>query len=249
MAVLHVIATPIGNLEDVSHRAVRLLGELEALAAEDTRVTRRLLERYGIARPRHLFACHEHNEQAAARHIARLLDEGTDVGLCTDAGTPGISDPGYRAVVAALEAGHEVRTVPGPSAVPAALAVSGLSAASYTFLGFPPRKTGQRRRLLARESAAEHTLVLFESPHRIAGLLQDALGELGDRRAAICLELTKLHERVERGWLSELAGRFADTPTRGEITVVIAGSNPKFRRAEPGAMPSTDNRELTDEAP
>ncbi|MDX1710602.1 MAG: 16S rRNA (cytidine(1402)-2'-O)-methyltransferase [Rhodovibrionaceae bacterium] len=234
-ATLFVVATPIGNLEDVTYRAVRVLSEVGALACEDTRITRRLLERYAIARPEHMFACHEHNESRAAQRIAGLLAQGVDVALVSDAGQPGVSDPGYRSIQAALDGGHRVEVLPGPSAVTTALIASGLSAASYTFLGFPPRKSGQRRNFLAREAEAPHSLVLFESPHRIGKLLADALAALGDRRAAVCLELTKRFERVHRGWLADLARDFDGKQEKGEITVVIAGNNPKFLRADGSA--------------
>lgn len=227
---LYVIATPIGNLEDVSYRAVRILGEVDALACEDTRITRKLLERYGIARPRQMFACHEHNEARSARGIVKLLDEGRTVGLVSDAGMPSISDPGFRVVAAALEAGHRIEVVPGPSAVTAALVASGLPTSSFVFLGFAPRKPGQRRRWLEAEAQVPHTLVMFESPHRLAALLADALAVLGDRRAAVAVELTKMFERVDRGWLSELAERSAEGESRGEVTVVVAGLHRKFVR-------------------
>lgn len=233
MATLHIVATPIGNLEDVTLRAVRVLGSVGALAVEDTRITPRLLDRHGIPRPPVLFACHEHNEDRAAARILELLAAGTDVALATDAGMPGISDPGFRAVRAALEAGHAVEVLPGPSAVTTALVASGLPVASFTFLGFPPRTSGKRRNLLAREAEAPHTLVFYESPHRVGALLADALAVLGDRRAAVCFELTKLHERVRRGFLSELVEDADVKAPRGEITVLVAGNSRKFRREDP----------------
>ncbi len=226
---LYLIGTPIGNLEDVNARALRVLGEVEALACEDTRRTHQLLSRHGIPRPRFLFSLHEHNEQQASKRVLSLLGEGVDVGLCSDAGTPLISDPGFPTVRAAAAAGFEVVAIPGPSAVLAALAVSGLPGASFTFKGFAPRKQGPRRRFLQEDAEQPHTLVIFESPYRLGALLRDALGVLGDREACVCLELTKLHESAHRGFLSELAQRFAQPP-RGEATVVIAGANPKFRR-------------------
>jgi len=235
---LYVIATPIGNMEDISYRAVRVLSEVDALACEDTRVTRKILDRYGVARPPAMFAHHEHNEASSTRGILKLLEEGKAVGLCTDAGMPGVSDPGYRLVSAAVEAGYTVEVIPGPTASVAALVASGLPTTTFTFLGFPPRKSGQRRKMLAREGAGPHTLVLYESPHRVGALLADALAALGDRRAAVAIELTKLHESVTRGWLGELSASFADRKVRGEICVVIAGSHPKLRRGEaPEAEP------------
>lgn len=233
MATLHLIATPIGNLEDITLRALRLLGELDALACEDTRVTGRLLERHGVGRPETLFSYHEHNEDRAGARIRELLDGGTDVGLCTNAGYPGVSDPGYRAVALALEGGHRVEPVPGAGAVTPALLASGLPTSSYTFKGFPPRKGGKRRSFLAADRDAPHTLVVYESPYRVGKLLADALAVLGDRRAAVCLELTKKFERAERGWLSDLAAAFADKTVKGEVVVVIAGNHEKFVRNAP----------------
>jgi 16S rRNA (cytidine1402-2'-O)-methyltransferase len=230
---LFLVATPIGNLEDLTHRACRVLGEVDALACEDTRVTRKVLDRYGIPRPPQMFACHDHNEARAAAGIVKLLAAGRSVALCTDAGSPGISDPGFRVVRAALEAGCRVEAVPGPSALVAALELSGLPTASFTFLGFPPRKPGPRRRLLRAEADRPHSLVLFESPHRLGALLADALAALGDRRAAVAIELTKMFEEVARDWLSALAERFAAETPRGEATVVIAGRHPKYTRPAP----------------
>lgn len=243
MSTLFVIATPIGNAEDLTYRAVRLLGGLDALACEDTRHTRRLLERYGIEPPRMLVSYHEHNEQRAAVRILELLKQGRDVGLCSDAGVPGISDPGYRIISQAAERGHEVTVVPGANAVEIALVASGLPTSSYTFKGFPPRKAGQRKRFLEQDRDLPHTLVFYESPFRLGKLLDDALAVLGDRRAAVCRELTKLHEEVVRGWLSELCGRFRDEKVKGEVTLVIAGNNPKFAREEEEPGHETYDRE------
>jgi 16S rRNA (cytidine1402-2'-O)-methyltransferase len=241
--VLYVVGTPIGNLEDMSFRAVRVLSRVDALACEDTRVTRTLLQRYDIPRPGLLFAYHEHNEQRAAGGILKLLGEGRWVGLCSDAGMPGISDPGYRIITAAREAGHRIEVIPGPTALVTALVGSGLPSSSFTFLGFPSRKGGKRRRLLEQERGAAHTLILYESPHRLAALLEDALEVLGDRRAAVALELTKLFERVVRGRLSELAARFAADKPKGEATVIIAGAED-----EGGLEPEDDLAETLDPA-
>ncbi len=228
MSTLYIIATPIGNLEDISYRAVRVLGELEALACEDTRRTRVLLERYGIGKPKTLFSYHEHNEERAARRILGLLAKGTAVGLVTRAGYPGVSDPGYRAISQAVERGFQVEVLPGAGAVETALAVSGLPGASFTFKGFAPRTTKKRRDFLAAEKEGPHTLVLFESPRRVGALLAEAQEVLGNRRAAVCIELTKMFEQVHRGYLEELAEEFQEAKIKGEVTVVIAGSNPKF---------------------
>lgn len=233
MGTLYVIATPIGNLEDLTFRAHRVLGELDALACEDTRQTRRIFERYEIKSPRTIFAYHEHNEETGAKRILGLLNEGCTVGICSDGGYPGISDPGYRAIAAASETDHEIIVLPGASAVPTALLASGLSTSSYTFKGFSPRKSGARQRFLAAEANLPHTLVLFESPFRIGKLLADAHIALGNRRAAVCVEMTKKFERIHRGFLADLAETFADKKVKGEITVVIAGNNPKFSADEP----------------
>lgn len=230
MGTLYLIATPIGNIEDLSHRAIRILGEVGALACEDTRITRRLFERYTIESPRTFFSYHEHNEVAAGNRILGLLEQGVNVGLCTDGGYPGISDPGYRIVASCCEAGHPIEVIPGASAVPVALLLSGLSTSSYTFKGFPPRKSGPRKRFLEMDRELPHTLVIYESPFRVVALLKDAFDVFGDRHAAVCIELTKKFEKVHRGFLSELASTFGDQTIKGEVVVVIAGNHPKFQR-------------------
>lgn len=227
---LFVIATPIGNLEDITLRALRILGEVEALACEDTRRTKRIFDRHGVRPPDIIFPYHEHNEEQACQRILALLQQGRSVGLCTNAGMPALSDPGYEAIRAAIENGARVEVIPGPSAVETALVASGLPASSYVFKGFPPRKPGPRKRFLEAERDGTHTLVLFESPRRVGKLLADALEVLGDRQAAICVELTKVFEHVDRGYLSELAHQYANATVKGELTVVIAGSHPKFIR-------------------
>ena len=221
---LIVVATPIGNMEDVTYRAVRTLAEVDALACEDTRRTRKILQHYDIRRPPVVISYREHNEQRAGARILRLLEEGRSVALCSDAGYPGVSDPGYRIVSEALDQGYRVEVLPGAGAVTAALVASGLPTSSYTFKGFPPRKPGRRRRFLEMEAASPHTLVLFEAPHRAARLLEEAQEVLGDRMAAVCIDLTKRFERVERGSLSELTERLRDREIKGEVTVVIAGA-------------------------
>jgi 16S rRNA (cytidine1402-2'-O)-methyltransferase len=233
MAVLYIIATPIGNLEDITLRAVRVLGEIDALACEDTRRTRILYEKHGIKSPPTIFSYREQNEAAAGARIVGLLDQGLSVGLCSDAGYPGISDPGYRIIPEAIGHGHEVVVVPGASAVDLALLSSGLPTSSFTFKGFPPKKPGQRKRFLEMEREAPHTLVFYESPFRIQKLLADALEVLGNRLAAVCIELTKQFEKIQRGTLQELCLHFRDKTVKGEITVVIAGSNPKFTFDQP----------------
>ncbi len=239
---LYLIATPIGNLGDVSVRAIEILKNIEALACEDTRRTRILLQHYGIPKPRILFSYHEHNEDAAVRRIIGLLKGGISVGICTNAGSPGISDPGYRAVSAALEAGGTVRVIPGANAVTTALTGSGLPSSSYTFKGFAPRKAGARRRFLEMELESPHTLVFFESPNRVGAFLAEASEIFGDRRTAICVELTKMFEEVHRGSLGALAADFAERTVKGEVTVVIEGwSRRRARRS--GRAPQQKNEQ------
>jgi len=239
---LYIIATPIGNLEDISLRALRILGEVEALACEDTRLTRRIFERRQIPSPRTIFSYHEHNEAQAGQRIIGLLDSGVSVALCTDGGYPGISDPGYRVIAECYERGHHVEVIPGPSAVDVALVASGLSTATYTFKGFPPRKPGPLRRFLEMDRDTPHTLVFFESPFRVAKMLTAAREVYGNRFAAVCIELTKKFEEIHRGYLEELAPKFQSKPPKGEITIVIAGNNPKFARPN-------EDRDATEDAP
>jgi 16S rRNA (cytidine1402-2'-O)-methyltransferase len=231
MATLFVIATPIGNLEDVTRRALRVLAELQAVACEDTRRTRMLLARYEIHAPRTLLSYREATEGHGGSRILGLLGEGIDVGLVSDAGYPGISDAGYRIICSAIEAGHRLEVLPGAGAVTPALISSGLPTSSFTFKGFPPRKPGPLRRFLEMEKDLPHTLVFYESPLRVAKLLAAVRDVLGDRRAAVCVELTKKFERTLRGYAGELAARLAGKDLKGEVTVVVAGANPKFSRA------------------
>jgi 16S rRNA (cytidine1402-2'-O)-methyltransferase len=231
-ATLYVVSTPIGNLEDISFRAVQVLGDVDALASEDTRHTRKIFTRYEIPAPKIFFSYHEHNEESAGKKILKLLEEGKRVALCTDAGTPGISDPGYRIISQSLEQGYHVDIIPGPSAVTSALLASGLPTSSFTFKGFPPRKAGQRKKFLEMEKEVPHTLIFFESPHRIGVLLNDALTVLGNRMAAVCIDLTKMYEEIRKGYLEDLCLDFENKKTKGEITVVIAGNNPKFRSSK-----------------
>ena len=228
MPTLFVIATPIGNLEDMSYRAVRILSEVQALACEDTRRTRTLLTHFDIPSPSRIISYHEHNEERAGQHILKLLSEENDIVLCSDGGYPGVSDPGYRIIHEAIEKGFPVQVIPGAGAVTMALVASGLPSSSYTFKGFPPRKPGPRRRFLEMEKEVPHTLIFFESPFRVAKLLEAALSVLGNRKAAVCIELTKMYEQVHRGYLEELLEKFEGKKIRGEVTVVIAGNHPKF---------------------
>jgi 16S rRNA (cytidine1402-2'-O)-methyltransferase len=220
LGTLHLVATPIGNLEDVTLRALRVLREATLVLAEDTRHSRKLLDRHGIGRP--LVSLHAHNEAGRIERVLDALASG-DVALISDAGTPLVSDPGERLVSAVVEAGHVVTVVPGPSATLAALTLAGLGSERFTFLGFLPRKAGARDALLARFVTAQETLVLFESPQRLSATLAVLRETLGDRRACVARELTKLHEEAVRGSLGELAERFADG-ARGEVTLVIEGA-------------------------
>ena len=222
MSTLTLIATPIGNLGDATERLKQTLPALDILCCEDTRHTGSLVTLLGIGRPQLYVANHEHNERAMATKIVEWLNEGKRVGLCSDAGYPLVSDPGYPAVVAALAAGHELEVIPGASAATVALLLSGLPPSSYTFKGFAPRKPGHRRAFLEEDAPSRHTLIFYESPYRIGKLLQEALEVYGDRRAAVCLELTKQFQRVKRGRLSELAPQF-DEKAKGEAVVVIEG--------------------------
>jgi 16S rRNA (cytidine1402-2'-O)-methyltransferase len=224
--VLYVVATPIGNMEDVTIRALAVLRQCDVLAAEDTRRTRQLLTRYEIPRPRTMLSLHEHNEEHSAKRIAGLLEGGARVALCSDAGTPLVSDPGYRTLRLAIESGFKVQAIPGPSAATAALAISGLPPSSFTFKGFAPRKPGARKKFFEVDAEAAHTLVLFESPHRLAKTLTAAAEVLGEREACVCVDMTKKFERTHRGTLSALAEELEGL-TRGEVTVVIAGNTRK----------------------
>ena len=220
MPSLFVVSTPIGNLEDVTLRALRVLRGVGLIAAEDTRVTRRLLARHEI-RTR-LTSYHEHNK---ATRLAELLDtlRTKDVALVSDAGTPGVNDPGADLVSAAAAAGVPVVAVPGPSAVTAAIAVSGLDVDQFVYLGFLPRRQGDRKQLLASLEAETRTLLAFEAPHRLRIALEDVLDVMGDRRIAICREMTKLHEEVFRSSVSEALEHFQEP--RGEFTLVIEGGS------------------------
>jgi 16S rRNA (cytidine1402-2'-O)-methyltransferase len=221
MGTLFVVATPIGNLEDVTLRALRVLREVDLVLAEDTRRTRTLLTHHDVrTRPRSL---HAHNEAQRSREVLEVLASGRSAALVSDAGTPLVSDPGERLVAAVIAAGHAVVPVPGPSAILSALVASGLPAAPFLFLGFLPRRRGERDALLARIRDRRETMVLFESPRRLAATLRRLLDALGDRPACVARELTKLHEEVARGSLGELAERFGEG-TKGEVTLVIGGA-------------------------
>ena len=219
MSTLYVVATPIGNLEDLSPRAVRVLREVSLIAAEDTRHSRRLLAHFGIDTP--TVSYHEHNQRARRERLLEALAAG-DVALITDAGTPAVSDPGADLVTAALAAGYQVSPVPGPSALAAAVSASGLIDGPFFMVGFLPRERGERLRLVARAATAGVPLVVFESAQRLERSLQELVEILGDRPAVMLRELTKIHEEVRASSLSALRDRVADATPRGEIALVIA---------------------------
>jgi len=239
MGTLYLVATPIGNLEDVTLRALRLLGEVALIAAEDTRTIRKLLTHHGIPAPR-LLSYTERNRRQRTPGILVALDEG-DVALVSEAGMPGISDPGVHLVEAAVASGHRVVPVPGASALTAAVAASGLPTRRFHYLGFLPRQAGQRRKLLQTIAGLSETLVAFEAPHRLRQALRDLFDALGDRRVAVCRELTKLHEEIFRGRVSEAIDHFAEP--RGEFTLVIEGAGEA--KPKPEDVPDVD-RELLD---
>jgi 16S rRNA (cytidine1402-2'-O)-methyltransferase len=220
VGTLYVVATPIGNLEDMSPRAIRILGEVALIAAEDTRHSRRLLTHFGIATP--LVSYHEHNQRERRQRLLDALSEG-DVALISDAGTPGISDPGVDLVASAIEAGHRVSPIPGPSALSAAVSVSGLIDGPFVNVGFLPRGGGERTRVLARAAASGLPLVILESANRLAGTIKELSRVLSARRAVVARELTKLHEEVRAGTLDELGGWAEAQPLRGEIVLIVEG--------------------------
>jgi 16S rRNA (cytidine1402-2'-O)-methyltransferase len=220
--MLYLVGTPIGNLGDISLRALETLRQVDMIASEDTRKTGLLLKHFEIKKPQISF--HEHNEARAGARLLELLQEGKSVALVTNAGTPGISDPGYTLVRLAIEAGVSITSIPGPAAFVSALILSGLPVHSFTFRGFPPHKGGPRRRFLEADKDSLYTLVFYESPHRLLAFLKDALQVYGDRRAVIANDLTKLFESIERGTISELISKLEESQLRGEYTVLIAGN-------------------------
>ncbi len=239
---LVVVATPIGNLEDLSPRAARAAAEADLVASEDTRHTGRLLAHLGLKRP--LVSLHEHNERQRLPRLLERLAGGATIALVSDAGTPLVSDPGFLLVREAATAGVRIEPIPGPSAVLAALVASGLPPAPFTFAGFPPPKQGRRRSFYRRLAGLGHTLVLFESPHRLLASLADAVAELGDRPAAIGRELTKLHEEVRRGPLAALREELAARPAlKGEFVIVIGGGAGDQAASDPEIQQPPSTRE------
>ena len=236
---LYVVSTPIGNLEDITHRAVRVLSEVDVIACEDTRHTRKLLNHYGVKTK--TVSYHEHNERERAAQLLESLESGSDIAIVSDAGTPGISDPGFRVVRLALENGVPVVPVPGPTALISALVASGLPSDEFFFGGFLPARKSQRRTRLMELTSIPATLVFYEAPHRIAESLRDAREILGEREAVVARELTKLHEEILRGRLSELAQRFStgEDGTRGEMVLMID------RKVIEGATHESDSSEIS----
>lgn len=250
--MLYLVATPIGNLGDITVRALETLREVDYVASEDTRKTGLLLKHFDIKKPQLSF--HEFNEDRASERVIELLREGKSVAVVSDAGMPGISDPGYLLVRRAIDADLPVVAIPGPTACVTALVLSGLAVHGFTYRGFAPVKPGPRQRFLAVDAASPHTLIFYESPHRLRAFLADALAVFGDREAAVANDLTKLFERIDRGRLSELVERFTTTEPRGEYTVVIAGvpgpgkrvKRNKYPRHEADASPD-DGGDADDE--
>src|SRR6266480_7005360 len=217
---LYLVSTPIGNLEDITHRAVRVLGEVDVIACEDTRHTQKLLNHYGINTK--TISYHEHNERERAVELIKQLKRGSDVAIVSDAGTPGISDPGFRLAGIAIDSGVRVIPVPGASALITALVASGMPTDEFFFGGFLPARSGARRARLSELRAIPATLILYEGPHRIAAALKDARDILGERQGVVARELTKMHEEIVRGRLSELAAHFGSAESaRGEMVLII----------------------------
>jgi 16S rRNA (cytidine1402-2'-O)-methyltransferase len=219
--MLYLVATPIGNLNDITLRALEILRQVDLVASEDTRKTGLLLKHFAIQKPQISF--HEHNEQRVGARIEELLKQGKSVAIVSDAGTPGISDPGFTLVRRAIQAQIDFTMIPGPTAFVMALVLSGLPTHSFTFRGFPPRKTVGRQKFFQVDKESPHTLIYYESPYRLESFLRDALEVFGDRTAAIANDLTKMFERVERGTLSTLLSSVEKTKLKGEFVVLIGG--------------------------
>ena len=221
MGILYLVSTPIGNLEDISARGLRVLGQVNLIAAEDTRRTRKLLDHYHIKN--RVVSYHEHNKLRKLDSVLAALSQG-DVALVSDAGTPVLNDPGYELVKAVLEAGYDVSPIPGPSAPLAALVASGLPSDAFLYLGYLPRKSKERRSLLSEVADLSYTLVFLETPHRLLSAFKDLQEILGDRTIAVGRELTKLHEEIYRGKISAAYEHFSSQPPRGEFALVVSGN-------------------------
>src|SRR5215831_1032654 len=237
---LYLVATPIGNLEDITLRALRILKEADQIACEDTRHTQKLLNHYGISKP--LVSYHEHNEMTRAPELVLAMEQGAQVALVSDAGVPLVSDPGYRLVTLCLRHRLPVIPVPGPSALLAALSASGLPNDEFLFAGFLPARSAERRRALQRLRIEDRTIIFYEAPHRIEETLADAREILGDRTACLAREVTKLHEEFRRGTLSELIASLSDKPVRGEITLLIGAVPAEHRAAQRDSSQSLAER-------
>lgn len=218
---LYIVSTPIGNLEDITLRALRVLAEVDVIAAEDTRRTLKLLNKYQIKKK--LLSYYQHNQVRRGKQLLRILQAGKNVALVSDAGTPGISDPGYQIIKLALEAGANVIPVPGPTALITALTVSGLPATSFIFLGFLSSRKEKRRRELSQLVSEPRTIVLYESPHRLIKTMEDIFSVMGDRYLVIARELTKYYEQIARGPVRELLNKFRQEKPRGEFVLIIKG--------------------------
>jgi 16S rRNA (cytidine1402-2'-O)-methyltransferase len=228
--MLYLVATPIGNLDDITLRAIETLKAADYIASEDTRKTGRLLKHLGIDKPQ--IAFYEHNEERAGQRVLALLREGRDVALVTSAGTPGVADPGFTLVRLAIREDIPVTMAPGPTALVMAVVLSGLPVHSFVFRGFTPRKPGARRRFFEADRTLPYTLIYYESPHRLLAALTDALAVFGDRPAAVANDLTKLYEGVFRGTLSELVAQMGSTRLQGEFILVIGGAGDEDREPE-----------------
>jgi len=246
--MLYLVATPIGNMEDITLRALQTLRSVDIIASEDTRHTGMLLKRHEISKPQ--IAFHEHNEDRAGARILEMLEAGKSIAVVTDAGTPGIADPGYSIVQKAIAAGHAFTMIPGATGLIMAVVLSGLPLHSFTFRGFPPRKPGPRKRFFEVDNESPHTLVFYESPYRLEAFFKDALEVYGDRKAALANDLTKMFEKVERGTLSELLAIATAKPAKGEFIIVIEGERGRGGEKETGREGDGERqetgRDLTD---
>src|SRR5271169_4741738 len=237
---LYLVGTPIGNLEDITLRAIRILKEVDQIACEDTRHTSKLLTHYDIHKP--LVSYHEHNEVTRAPELVIALEQGAKIALVSDAGMPLVSDPGHRLVTLCLRHHISIIPIPGPSALLAALSASGLPNEEFLFVGFLPARSGERRRALERLRIEDRTIILYEAPHRIEECIADAREVLGNRSACIAREVTKIHEEFRRGKLSELFASLEDRPAKGEITLLIGAEDPADARTPANSMQSLAER-------
>jgi 16S rRNA (cytidine1402-2'-O)-methyltransferase len=237
---LYLVGTPIGNLEDITLRAIRILKEADQIACEDTRHTQKLLSHYDIHKP--LVSYHEHNEMTRAPELVLALEQGAKIALVSDAGTPLVSDPGHRLVSLCLRHQIPIVPIPGPSALLASLSASGLPNEEFLFVGFLPARTGERRRALERLRIEDRTIILYEAPHRIAECVADAREVLGDRAACLAREVTKVHEEFRRGKLSQLSTSLEKIPARGEITLLIGPEAPGDARTQANSTQSLADR-------